>query len=78
MIETREPKGDPGEMNEDEALALLRSLPDLIHEISADRPCEPGDSPFDRLMHFVCVEGGYCGSVKADGTPLHVTRFIPE
>ncbi len=29
-------------------------------------------------MHFVCVDWGYCGSVKANGTPLHVTMFIPD
>jgi hypothetical protein len=78
MIKTREPHGDPVEMNEDEALALVQALSDLIHGISPDRPYEPGNSPFDKLMHFVCVEWGYCGSVKANGTPLHVTMFIPD
>lgn len=78
MIKTREPHGDPVEMNEEEALALVQTLSKLIHENSPDPPYEPGDTPFDKLMHFVCVEWGYCGSVKANGTPLHVTMFIPD
>lgn len=28
-------------------------------------------------MDFVCVEWGCCGSIHRDGTPLHVTLFIP-
>lgn len=78
MIKTREPNGDPVEMNEDEALALVHALSDLIHEISPDRPYEPADTPFGRLMQSVCVKWGYCGSVKVDGTPLHVTMLIPD
>lgn len=32
---------------------------------------------FDALMHVVCPEWGFCGTIK-DGRPLHVTDFIPE
>lgn len=78
MIKTREPHGDPVEMNEEEALALIRALGRLVDEASDDPPYQAGDSAFDKLMHFVCVDWGYCGSVKADGTPLHVTMIIPD
>jgi hypothetical protein len=33
---------------------------------------------FDALMDFVCVGHGYCGSIHRDGTPLHVSLFIPD
>lgn len=33
---------------------------------------------FDSLMRVVCVEWGYCGSIHRNGTPLHVTLFIPD
>jgi len=33
---------------------------------------------FDALMDFVCVGHGYCGSIHRNGTPLHVTLFIPD
>lgn len=29
-------------------------------------------------MDFVCAGHGYCGSIHRDGTPLHVTLFIPD
>lgn len=32
---------------------------------------------FDALMHEVCVERGWCGSVVG-GEPSHVTDFLPE
>ena len=32
---------------------------------------------YNALMHEVCVERGWCGSV-VDGVPLHVDEFIPE
>ncbi|MES2096622.1 MAG: hypothetical protein V4459_07660 [Pseudomonadota bacterium] len=31
---------------------------------------------FDALMHFVCVDHGYCGGI-IDGRMSHVTEFIP-
>jgi len=34
-------------------------------------------SALEALMHEVCVERGWCGSV-VDGQPLHVTDFLPE
>lgn len=38
------------------------------------------DAPggFDALMDFVCVGWGYCGSIHPNGTPLHVTLFVPD
>jgi hypothetical protein len=33
--------------------------------------------PFEALMHEVCVERGWCGSVVNHQT-LHVTDFFPE
>lgn len=33
---------------------------------------------FDALMQVVCAGWGYCGSIHRDGTPLHVTLFIPD
>lgn len=33
---------------------------------------------FDALMDIVCVRWGYCGSIHRNGTPLHVTLFIPD
>lgn len=32
---------------------------------------------FDGMMHELCVDMGWCGTVK-DGKPLHITNFIPE
>ena len=34
-------------------------------------------SGFDRLMHVICGEMGYCGSVIED-EPRHVGMYIPE
>ncbi|HCJ21371.1 MAG TPA: hypothetical protein DHV64_07525 [Erythrobacter sp.] len=34
-------------------------------------------SPFDQLMHEVCVERGWCGGI-VDEKPRHVTDFLPE
>jgi hypothetical protein len=32
---------------------------------------------YDALMDEICVDLGFCGSIK-DGKPLHVARFIPS
>lgn len=34
-------------------------------------------SPYDALLHEVCVGLGFCGDV-VDGKPLHVDQFIPN
>ncbi|CAH0353714.1 hypothetical protein [Sphingobium sp. CECT 9361] len=34
-------------------------------------------TPFDALMHEVCVERGWCGAIVND-RPMHVTDFLPE
>lgn len=34
-------------------------------------------SAFDALMHEVCVQKGWCGSL-VKGEPRHVTDFLPE
>jgi hypothetical protein len=35
------------------------------------------DSPYNALLHEICVDLGFCGSV-VDGEPLHVDKFIPD
>jgi hypothetical protein len=71
--------GDPVRMKEEEeARALADTLYRLIEDVAPDPPYEPDDSGFDKLMHGVCVGWCFCGSVKAKGTPLHVTMFIPD
>ncbi|MFZ5748789.1 MAG: hypothetical protein ACOY45_14185 [Pseudomonadota bacterium] len=34
------------------------------------------DSPFDALMHHLCVDMGYCGGM-VDGVPMHATDLLP-
>lgn len=34
-------------------------------------------TPFDALMHEVCVVRGWCGAV-VDNRPTHVTDFLPH
>lgn len=34
------------------------------------------DSPFDALMHHLCVDMGFCGGM-VDGVPMHVTDPLP-
>ncbi len=41
MIKTREPHGDPVEMTEDEALASVRVLSDLVEQLSPDPRMNP-------------------------------------
>ena len=33
-------------------------------------------TPFDALMHEVCVEQGWCGAI-VDSRPMHVTDLLP-
>lgn len=35
------------------------------------------NTPYDALLHEICVGLGFCGSV-ANGEALHVDQFIPE
>ena len=35
------------------------------------------ENRYQKLMHYVCVEYGYCGSIVAD-KPLRVSDFIPN
>jgi len=35
------------------------------------------ENRYRKLMHYVCVDHGYCGSV-VDGKPSHVDDFIPD
>ena len=33
-------------------------------------------NPYNALLDYICVELGFCGSVK-DGKSLHVSEFVP-
>ncbi len=35
------------------------------------------NNKFEELMHFCCVDMGFCGCIK-NNEPLHVTNFIPS
>lgn len=65
------------------ATRLGRSRPSVRFPVAdvANQPyrhCGMTDrTPFDALMHEVCVEQGWCGSVVAD-RPMHVTDLLPK
>jgi hypothetical protein len=55
-------------------------MTDGVSDSGHGKPCYNPNmtdrEPFHALMHEVCVERGWCGSVVGD-RPMHVTDFLP-
>ena len=49
----------------------------LCHTAAIACRSEMTKNRYRKLMHYVCVGHGYCGTIL-DGSPMHVDNFIPD